>query len=169
MVCTIAGFPTSLSNRAVEDIWNLKTWVLGIAVDVCVVRNVSEGPNIHKCSIYIKDAPYFLKNLWYTRFCSIASVGKTRRSKCKNWPEMDKSRNWCRMLEAELDKYAVGNEISFDKLHFSSFIVVQRRINSAWRQPWRYCLIYWCQTEITSQRVIFLTHYWFDLGRNRSP
>lgn len=158
MVCSVAGFPTCLSNRAVKDILNLRSWVLSIAVDVCVVRNVgSQG------LIYIKGAQYFLMNLWCTCFCS--QKNKRRKQLARHGQKqefMQDPKGWTRQI-------CSWNEISFDKLHFSSFIVVQRRINSASRQAWRYCLIYWCETEITSQRVIFLTHYWFDLGTNRSP
>lgn len=65
----------------------------------------------------------------------------------------DVSVNEGRILQPEVDKYAAVNEISFDKLQFSSFIVAKRRINSVWRQQSRYCLIYWCETEIMSQCV----------------
>lgn len=65
----------------------------------------------------------------------------------------DVSVNGGRILQPEEDKYAAVNEISFDKLQFSSFIVAKRRINSVWRQQSRYCLIYCCETEIMSQCV----------------
>lgn len=61
------------------------------------------------------------------------------------------------VLEAEIDKYAAGNEISFDKLHFSSFIVVQRRINSGSSQQSRCRLIYWGETELMSRPGLFLS------------
>lgn len=120
------------------------------------------------------------KELWivvYFCFSSLRLSGKQdnnnreeQSAKCESLTGMDKIRNLCRILKPRRDKYAAGNEISFDKLHFSSFIVVQRQINSGSHQQWRYCLIYWCETEIMSQRVIpviYPSHsYWFDLEMN---